>query len=158
MLDHLRAQGFTERELLAAGLARLTRRGTPIDTFRDRLMFTVREASGAAAGFIGRAAPAAGPEVPKYLNTAETALYRKGDLLFGLTEQRDAFLAAARPVLVEGPMDVLAVAATPGSGSALSAAVAPCGTALTAAHVELLGTVAAREQGVLVAGEIRRRS
>jgi DNA primase len=91
------------------------------------------------------------PEVPKYLNTAETALYSKGEVLFGLAEQRDAFLAAARPVLVEGPMDVLAVAAPCNSTSMPSPAVAPCGTALTAAQVDLLGRVAARERGVLVA-------
>jgi DNA primase len=76
LLEHLQTAGFTGREVLAAGLARRTRRGTLIDTFRDRVMCPVREETGAVAGFIGRAAPAAGPDVPKYLNTSDTALYR----------------------------------------------------------------------------------
>ncbi len=60
-------------------------------------------------------------------------------MLYGLAEQRDALLAGARPVLVEGPMDVLAVAATNGSTSRPGPAVAPCGTALTAAQLDVLG-------------------
>jgi DNA primase len=151
LLDYLRAGGFADEELVAAGLVRPSRRGGLVDVFRDRVMIPVREDWGSTVGFIGRARPGSRHEVPRYLNTSETALYRKGELLFGLAEQRGVLLAAARPVLVEGPMDVLAVAACRDNGGISIPAVAPCGTALTLAHVELLSRTAARERGAVVA-------
>jgi DNA primase len=93
-------------------------------------MFPVRSVDGTVAGFIGRAPP--GGE-PVYLNTATTELYHKGSLLFGLYEGSAALAAGARPVLVEGPLDAIAVSWAGRVG------VAPCGTALTATQVELLG-------------------
>lgn len=118
---HLRSLGFTAAQVRAAGLH---------GVFRDRAMFPVRSLDGRVAGFIGRAAP--GGE-PAYLNTPATELYHKGSLLFGLYEGSAALAAGARPVLVEGPLDAIAVSCAGRTG------VAPCGTALTAAQVELLG-------------------
>jgi DNA primase len=92
-------------------------------------MFPVRTLDGTVAGFIGRA-PAGGD--PSYLNTPATERYHKGSLLFGLYEGSAALAAGARPVLVEGPLDAIAVWCAGRVG------VAPCGTALTAAQVELL--------------------
>jgi DNA primase len=107
-------------------------------------MFPVRSVDGSVAGFIGRAPPGG---VPAYLNTAATELYHKGSLLFGLYEGAEALAAGARPVLVEGPLDAMAV------WSAGRVGVAPCGTALTAAQVELLGwaMTGPRPSGVAVA-------
>jgi DNA primase len=131
---HLRELGFTTAQVRAAG----------VDIFRERMMFPVRSVNGGVAGFIGRAPP--GGE-PVYLNTAASELYRKGSLLFGLYEGSAALAAGARPVLVEGPLDAIAV------GSAGWVGVAPCGTALTAAQVELLGWAcrAPRSTGLAVA-------
>jgi DNA primase len=133
---HLRELGYGDREIEAAGLAKRSGQGTLIDVFRDRIMFPVRLADGTVAGFIGRAGPDASADVPKYLNTRETALYRKGEVLFGLHEGSALLTAGARPVIVEGPLDAIAVtSATDGA----YVGVAPCGTALTAMQVGLLG-------------------
>ena len=89
------ASATTTDEIQAAGLAKRSSRGTLIDIFRDRVMFPVTRARRQLAGFIGRARPGPRPDVPKYLNSPETAGYRKGSLLFGLHH--------ARPALAQGP-------------------------------------------------------
>lgn len=161
LVDHLRAAGVTDRELLAAGLATTCSRGTLIDRFRDRVIFPVQDASGRTVALLGRAVDATvtdgrGERVPKYLNSPDTALYRKGEVLYGLGPAGAALAAGAVPVLVEGPMDVLAIeqASTSSSGEGAGfVGVAPCGTALAAAHVRLLedATGGLAERGVVVA-------
>ena len=152
LTDHLRARGYTDAQLLDAGVGLRTRRGTVVDRFRDRLMFPVRDPGGQhIVGFLGRALTEA-DDIPKYLNSPATALYRKGELLYGLGAEptRQALAAGARPVLVEGPLDAIAVT---GAGAGRYAGAAPCGTALTAAQVAALDTCAGplAERGVLVA-------
>lgn len=149
LTDHLRELGFSEPAMLGSGLVKRSSRGTLFDVFRDRAMFPVRSADGTVAGFIGRASPDAGAEVPKYLNTRETELYRKGSLLFGLHEGASALAAGACPVIVEGPLDAIAV--TAGTGGRY-AGVASCGTALTTEQITLLrGTADLGKTGVRVA-------
>jgi DNA primase len=144
---HLRDLGYGDAAIQAAGLARRTRRGALVDFFRDRAMFGIRWPDGTVAGFTGRARPGGGRAGPVYLNSRTTGLYRKGSLLFGLYEGRRALAAGARPVLVEGPLDAIAVSA---AGS--YAGVSPCGTALTPAQVTLLArTCDLRRTGVVVA-------
>ena len=75
---HLRGAGYPDRLIEAAGLARRSRRGTLIDTFRDRAMLPIRAADGTIVAFIGRAPASAGPGVPKYLNSPHTAPVRQG--------------------------------------------------------------------------------
>ena len=70
---HLRALGFPDTVLEASGLARRSRRGTLIDTFRNRAMLPIRSADGTMIAFIGRAPDRSGPGVPKYLNSPQTA-------------------------------------------------------------------------------------
>lgn len=135
LLDHLRALGHDDELITAAGLARRSSRGTLIDHFRDRVMLAIRTEAGTIAGFIGRAKPTARPEVPKYLNTPETPAYTKGDLLFGLYENRRELTRGAVPVIVEGPFDAIAVTA---ADPHRYAGLAPCGTALTARQVAVL--------------------
>jgi DNA primase len=147
LTDHLRGLGYSDQLIEAAGLARRSARGTLYDVFRDRAMFPVRSVNGTVAGFTGRAAPDAGDGVPKYLNSAGSVLYRKGRMLFGLNEQRDALAAGARPVLAEGPLDAIAVSL---AGRDRYAGVAPCGTALTGDQVKLLRGAAGASE-VLVA-------
>jgi len=146
---HLQSAGFPDTLLEAAGVARRSRRGTLIDTFRDRAMLPIRSAEGTIIAFIGRAAAHAGPDVPKYLNSPATSLYDKGETLFGLWEARDALAQGARPVIVEGPLDAIAVTT---AGQGRYAGVAPCGTAFTASQVAALdGAADLRAVGITVA-------
>lgn len=135
LIDHLHAQGHSHELIQAAGLARRSSRGTLIDHFRDRVMIAIRDKDGTVSGFIGRASPTARPDVPKYLNTPETALYTKGHLLFGLHENRRALAHGAVPVIVEGPFDAIAISA---ASAGRYAGLAPCGTALTRQQVTAL--------------------
>jgi len=136
---HLRTAGFPDSLIEAAGLARRSRRGTLIDTFRDRAMLPIRSAEGTIIAFIGRAPSNTGPSVPKYLNSPSTAVYDKGEALFGLWEAHDALASGARPVIVEGPLDAIAVSI---AGNRKFTAVAPCGTAFTARHADALAHAA----------------
>jgi DNA primase len=135
LTEHLRALGYSDPAIEASGLAVRSSRGTLIDAFRDRAMFPVRSANAVMVGFLGRAAPGADKDVPKCLNTRETGLYRKGQVLFGLHEGRTLLASGARAVIVEGPLDAIAVTA---AGGGRYVGVAPCGTALTADQVALL--------------------
>jgi DNA primase len=149
LTSYLRALRFPDRLIEAAGLARRSQRGTLIDTFRDRAMLAIRSADGTVAAFIGRAPEDAGPQVPKYVNSPRTFLYRKGETLFGLWEARQVIAAGAQPVIVEGPFDAIAVTT---ACTGRCAGVAPCGTALTAEQVRTLSQVADLSRtGALVA-------
>jgi len=152
LTDHLRGRGYTDTQLLAAGVGTTTRRGSVVDRFRDRLMLPVRDPAGErVVAFLGRALVQS-PEVPKYLNSPQTLLYRKGDVLYGLGADptRQALAAGARPVLVEGALDAIAVTC---AGGGRYAGVAPSGTALTAGQVAALELAAGplAEHGVTVA-------
>ena len=149
LTGHLRALGHDDDAIQAAGLARISSRGTLIDHFRDRVMLPVHDERGNIAGFLGRARPGAGPEVPKYLNSPETSSYQKGSLLFGLHQARDLLARGATPVIVEGPFDAIAVTmADPGRHAGLT----PCGTALTSKQAAILAQAAdLGSAGVLVA-------
>ena len=149
LTGHLRALGHDDDAIQAAGLARISSRGTLIDHFRDRVMLPVHDQRGNIAGFLGRARPGTPPEVPKYLNSPETGSYQKGSLLFGLHQARDRLARGATPVIVEGPFDAIAVTmADPGRHAGL----APCGTALTSRQAAILAQAAdLRSTGILVA-------
>jgi len=164
LLEHLRGAGVRDHELLASGLAMATWRGTLVDRFRDRLIFPVRDGTGRTVALLGRAVDAtatdrSGHPVPKYLNSPDTHLYRKGQVLYGLDDKAQAALAAgAVPVVVEGPMDVRAVnlagTHSPGlDGAPGFVGLAPCGTALTAEQVALLDAAAGglEQRSVVVA-------
>jgi DNA primase len=151
LTEHLRRQGFSTDELVAAGLA-VRGQGTWVhDMFRDRIVFPIRDRAGHTVAFIGRIWRDA--SAPKYLNSPDTSIYTKGRELFGRYEQRDRLAAGWPPVLVEGPADTLAVwLSYSRTGRTGLVGVAPCGTALTAAQlrtaVELPG---ARQLGLAVA-------
>jgi DNA primase catalytic core len=132
--DHLRARGFTDADLLDAGLVTRTRRGTLVDRFRDRAVVPIHDLAGRIAGFTARANPTEpDPSAPKYLNTPTTDLFDKSALLAGLTPTTRAALAdGATPVIVEGALDAHAVTA---AGGGHLVGLAPCGTALTPAQL-----------------------
>jgi DNA primase catalytic core len=151
LVTHLTHLGFAEEELLTAGLACRSRRGGVVDRFRDRVMLSQRNESGQVVGFIGRAAPGAPADVPKYLNSPQTPTYHKSQALFGLHEQQQAIANDYRLALVEGPLDVLAIAGIEATDQTAITAVAPCGTALTREHVERLVDWLPRGTDIVVA-------
>ena len=146
LVDHLRAEGASDTELVDAGLGRYSRRGTVIDAFRGRVMLGISSPEGDLIGFSGRILPIHETDRDrKYVNTATTKVFNKGATLFGLAENRDQLDAGAVPVLTEGPLDAIAVTLA-GNGDAVG--VAPSGTALTQAQVELIAAHASRRIGV----------
>jgi DNA primase len=128
LLDHLRRGGYPDARIEAAGLAHRSRRGTLIDFFRDRVMIPVRGHHGQVIAFAGRAPDDSPDGTPKYLNTPQTEIYSKDQVLYGLAEAGAALGQGARPVLVEGYFDVIAVTE---SGHLRLAGIAPGGTALS---------------------------
>jgi DNA primase catalytic core len=156
LTNHLRRHGAFDQEILAAGLARIASTGRLIDQFRDRLMFPIHGPDGHIHGFIGRRNPAhdnddgtAAKAGPKYLNTPETDLFDKGAQLFGLHEGRAALAAGAAPVLVEGPIDALAVTL---GADGTHVGAAPLGTAFTDKQANhLIAYIGPGRPGVLVA-------
>lgn len=104
--------------------------GRHYDRFRDRIMFPIRSLQGQVIGFGGRVLDQG---EPKYLNSPETPLFDKGRNLYGLYEGREAIRAAARILVVEGYMDVVALAQF-----GIGYAVAALGTATTAEHIKIL--------------------
>lgn len=127
--DHLTDLGYRDNTLLAAGLTTISRRGTPVDSFRDRITFGIRDTDGSLVGFTARCSPYAPDHLPKYLNTCATAIYDKSRVLFGLGEA--AGRACGPVVLTEGGLDAIAVDLGSGTQPTPPRALALCGTAIT---------------------------
>ena len=149
LVEHLRSLGVTGEEMTVTGVATVARTGRLIDRFRDRAVLPIID-DGQVLGFVGRRHPHLTDSEnagPKYLNTADTPLFHKGAQLYGvLPRLRDA---GAVPVLVEGPMDAIAVTLATG-GSHVG--VAPLGTALTEAQArQLVGLATSAGTGPVVA-------
>lgn len=127
----LQALGGSKAEvqtLLRAGLVIQNTNGHHYDRFRDRLMFPIHDQRGRVVGFGGRVL---GEGEPKYLNSPETEIFHKGQALYGLYQARKACRQLPRLLIVEGYMDVLALAQ-----HGIHHAVATLGTAITADHLE----------------------
>jgi DNA primase len=133
LLEHLSAAGFTNDEMLAAGLIKEAdgKPGTYYDRFRARLMFPIRDTAGRVVAFTGRALGA--DEPAKYLNSPETELYHKSEILFGLDRAKDQIRLRGFALLVEGQMDLLMA-----FQAGFANAVAVSGTAFTGSHAKLL--------------------
>ena len=131
LLGHLRSAGFTDAEILAAGLASQGQRGT-YDRFRGRLVWPIRDASGDVLGF-GARKLFDDDDGPKYLNTPETPLYKKSHVLYGIDLARRDIGKLKQVVVVEGYTDVMAAHL-----AGVTTAVATCGTAFGADHAALL--------------------
>ena len=130
MTRRLRAKGFTDAELTAAGLASPSNRGGVYDRFRGRIIIPIRDASGRAIGLGGRILPDG--EGPKYLNSPATALFDKSRTLYGIDLAKGAIRREKLAVIVEGYTDVMAA-----HQAGFANVVASLGTALTAGQVEL---------------------
>jgi DNA primase len=121
---------YEDQTLAEVGLVVVNEEGKRYDRFRDRVMFPILNARGAVVGFGGRVL---GEGEPKYLNSPETPLFEKGREVYGLVQAREAIRAAGRVLVVEGYMDVVALAQF-----GVGYAVATLGTATTPVHVSKL--------------------
>lgn len=130
LLRAARAEGFSEADLAATDLCRKRDNGDLYETFRERLMFPIRDATGRVIGFGGRTLV---DDKAKYLNTRATVLFDKGRGLYGIHEARAAITKRGRSVIVEGYTDCMAA-----HQAGFRETVASLGTALTEEQVELL--------------------
>jgi DNA primase len=131
LTGHLRGRGFTDAELLTGGLAREGRRG-PVDRFRGRLIWPIRDLTGDVIAF-GARRLGERDDGPKYLNTPETPLFRKSTVLYGADMAKREIAQRRQAVIVEGYTDVMAchLAGVP-------TAVATSGTSFGDGHIRIL--------------------
>ena len=133
LTKHLRELGYTIEELEVGGLSKMGQRG-PIDKFRNRLMWPIRDISGDVVGFGARKlASDEEDQGPKYLNTSETPIYKKSQVLYGLDVAKKEIAKKRQAVIVEGYTDVMAAHL-----AGITTAVATCGTAFGADHIRIL--------------------
>ncbi|CAB4669377.1 MAG: DNA primase [Actinobacteria bacterium] len=133
LTKHLRALDYTIDELETAGLSKMGQRG-PIDRFRNRLTWPIRDISGDVVGFGARKlASDTEDQGPKYLNTPETPIYKKSQVLYGLDVAKKEIAKKRQAVIVEGYTDVMAAQL-----AGITTAVATCGTAFGADHIRIL--------------------
>ncbi|MGB7873804.1 MAG: DNA primase [Anaerolineales bacterium] len=130
-LKHFTERGYSEQDLVDSGLLSEPEEGKIYDRFRHRLMIPIRDERGRMAGFGARALE--DDQVPKYLNSPQTALFDKGRLLYGLDRARKPIRAADQVVIVEGYLDVIAP-----HQAGFENVVSPMGTALTEDQLRLV--------------------
>ena len=131
LLTQGRSQGFSEEDLLESGVVRAGNSGRLYDMLRKRVVFPILNDLGRPIAFGGRVIESG--DAPKYINTPETRHYRKGNVLFGLAQGREALRQSRRALLVEGYLDVMRL-----HQHGFRDAVATCGTALTEGHLNAL--------------------
>jgi DNA primase len=132
--NHLKALGYTEQELLEAGLVGQGDRGA-YDRFRGRLVWPIRDTTGQTLGF-GARKLLDDDQGPKYLNTPETAVYHKSQVLYGLDLAKRDIARGRQVVVVEGYTDVMACHL-----AGITTAVATCGTAFGVDHIKMIRRV-----------------
>ncbi|MGF6886288.1 DNA primase [Nocardia sp. GAS34] len=132
LTKHLQRKGFDVKELEAAGLSKPGRRG-PIDRFHRRLLWPIRNLSGEVIGFGARRLFDDDQMTAKYINTPETVLYKKSQVLFGLDMAKREIAKSHQAVVVEGYTDVMAMHL-----AGVKTAVASCGTAFGDEHLSML--------------------
>uniref|UniRef100_UPI00404A6B84 DNA primase n=1 Tax=Candidatus Nanopelagicus sp. TaxID=2518620 RepID=UPI00404A6B84 len=133
LYKHLKGQGFSDEELTLAGLIKEGSKGQ-IDRYRNRLIWPVKDISGDVVGFGAR--KLASDEVdqgPKYLNSPETPIYKKNQILYGLDIAKKEIAKSRQVVIVEGYTDVMAAHL-----AGVTTAVATCGTAFGDEHIRII--------------------
>jgi len=128
------AESVSEEVLIKAGLLIRSEKGRTYDRFRDRLMFPIRNVSGRVIGFGGRSV---GDSSPKYMNSPDTEIYKKGKTLYGLWEAKQEIRGSGKAIIVEGYTDLLSLWSVGVRGI-----VASLGTALTEQQAKLLSRYA----------------
>lgn len=129
---YLRGQGFSDKELITSGLAQESRGGRPIDRFRGRLMWPIKDIGGEVVGF-GARRLREDDNGPKYLNTPETPVYRKSQVLYGIDLAKKDIAKSSHAVVVEGYTDVMACHL-----AGVTTAIATCGTSFGTDHIKIL--------------------
>jgi DNA primase len=135
LLKHLRNAGYTDQIIKEAGLAVQGDKGL-YDMFRERIIFPIMSAGGNVLAFGGRALD---DSKPKYINSPETAVFKKSDTLFGLSAAKEEVRRLNSVIIVEGYMDVIIC-----HQCGFRNVVAPLGTALTPGHIHRLRTLAGK--------------
>lgn len=131
--DHLLELGFKDSELMSVGLVKSSGEGkAPYDTFRDRIMFPIRDVSGRVVAYSGRILTKDN-DAPKYVNSPETELFNKSEILFGYDKAKEGIRKLDFSLIVEGQFDVVLA-----HQAGYNNTVAVSGTALTPHHVGLL--------------------
>src|SRR3989344_4501178 len=170
LFKYLRGKGYSEKEIIDAGLAKRNERRSVTDKFRNRIMFPIADSAGRIVGFSGRIFSASGAsapaekredgfEPPKYMNSPETELYHKSRILYGFDSAKQAIRKHNCAVLVEGQVDLVA-SHQAGWGNT----VAVSGTAFTTEHAALIRRMTdnlvialdADEAGIKAAGRTAR--
>jgi len=136
--DALRAQGFSDEELATAGLLSQGQRGV-YDRFRGRIVWPIRDVTGQTIGF-GARRLYEDDKGPKYLNTPETPIYKKAQVLYGLDLAKKSISRDHRVVVVEGYTDVMACHL-----AGVTSAIATCGTAFGSDHMNIIGRIVGAE-------------
>lgn len=132
LVRHLASKGFTQKEILDAGLARQGQRGI-YDYFRGRVTWPIRDSTGRTLGFGARKLYEDDQIAAKYINTPDTQLYRKTQVLYGIDLAKSAIVKKRQVVIVEGYTDVMAMHL-----AGIDTAVATCGTAFGAEHAKIV--------------------
>lgn len=135
-LSYAAKKGFSPKKLVEAGLAVERENGGIADKFRDRLMFAIENLSGKVVAFGGRILDK-NKKAPKYLNSPDTALYKKGEILYGLSRSKSEIAKENAVILVEGYFDLISL-----YQAGIHNVVAVSGTALTDKHAEILSRYA----------------
>ena len=136
LVNQCTGKGFTHSQIAQSGLFTQSEKGT-FDRFRSRIMFPIYHPSGKAIAFGGRIFGADDPA--KYLNSPETALYKKSDIFYGIQASRDAIRKTGYAVLVEGYMDFLQL-----YQAGIHPVVAVSGTAFTERHASALRRITSK--------------
>ncbi len=131
LIHHLKEKGYTESDMLAANVIGKSQRGSLYDRFRKRVMFPIINIRGNIVAFSGRAMPGDDKQGGKYVNTADTPVYKKSENLFGINFAKN--VCSERVILVEGNMDVISL-----HQAGFENTVAPLGTAFTTEQANLL--------------------
>ena len=131
LIHHLKEKGYTESDMLAANVIGKSQRGSLYDRFRKRVMFPIINIRGNIIAFSGRAMPGEDKQGGKYVNTADTPVYKKSENLFGINFAKS--VCSERVILVEGNMDVISL-----HQAGFENTVAPLGTAFTTEQANLL--------------------
>ncbi|WP_280666222.1 MULTISPECIES: DNA primase [unclassified Kitasatospora] len=132
LVRYLRGKGFSDKEILLGGLASQGQRGGLIDRFRGRLVWPIRDTAGEVVGF-GARRLREDDNGPKYLNTPETPIYKKSQVLYGIDLAKKEIAKSGRAVVVEGYTDVMACHL-----AGVTSAVATCGTAFAEDHIKII--------------------
>jgi DNA primase len=130
LVSHLKSLGFSEQELIDANVAVKGKSGAVQDRFYDRVMFPIFDVQGQCIAFGGRVI---GQGEPKYLNTGETPIFHKSEVLYGLDKAKKTMASTGVAIIVEGYTDVIAL-----HEAGFTNAIATLGTSLTRQHIRIL--------------------